>query len=77
MLIDDQNRVELKFLLQTKDEYDALIRATKALIAELDDKVDCVRRLLGMCEARQPPCCSESCNKSLHTLTCEMCGSYF
>ncbi|XP_066466090.1 coiled-coil domain-containing protein 63 [Tiliqua scincoides] len=39
LFIDDRNCMELKFLLQTKDEYDALIRATKALIAELDDKV--------------------------------------
>ncbi|KAJ6656683.1 hypothetical protein lerEdw1_003570 [Lerista edwardsae] len=39
LFIDDRNCMELKFLLQTKDEYDALIRATKALIAELDEKV--------------------------------------
>ncbi|XP_077163821.1 coiled-coil domain-containing protein 63 [Paroedura picta] len=39
IFIDDHNCMELKFLLQTKDEYDALIQATKALIAELDDKI--------------------------------------
>ncbi|XP_033012705.1 coiled-coil domain-containing protein 63 [Lacerta agilis] len=39
LFIDDRNCMELKFLLQTKDEYDALIRATKALISELDDKI--------------------------------------
>ncbi|XP_061459293.1 coiled-coil domain-containing protein 63 [Rhineura floridana] len=39
LFMDDQNCMELKFLLQTKDEYEALIRATKALIAELDDKI--------------------------------------
>uniref|UniRef100_A0A8C3H6G6 Coiled-coil domain containing 63 n=1 Tax=Chrysemys picta bellii TaxID=8478 RepID=A0A8C3H6G6_CHRPI len=39
MMLDDRNCMELKFLLQTKEEYDSLIRATKALIAELDDKV--------------------------------------
>uniref|UniRef100_A0A8C3SJ15 Coiled-coil domain containing 63 n=1 Tax=Chelydra serpentina TaxID=8475 RepID=A0A8C3SJ15_CHESE len=39
MVLDDRNCMELKFLLQTKEEYDSLIRATKALIAELDDKV--------------------------------------
>nr|XP_025045177.1 coiled-coil domain-containing protein 63 [Pelodiscus sinensis]XP_025045178.1 coiled-coil domain-containing protein 63 [Pelodiscus sinensis] len=39
MMLDNRNCMELKFLLQTKEEYDSLIRATKALIAELDDKV--------------------------------------
>ncbi|XP_074868931.1 coiled-coil domain-containing protein 63 [Carettochelys insculpta] len=39
MMLDNRNCTELKFLLQTREEYDALIRATKALIAELDDKV--------------------------------------
>ncbi|XP_007489899.1 coiled-coil domain-containing protein 63 isoform X2 [Monodelphis domestica] len=37
--LDDKNYTELKFLLQTKDEYDALIKAMKSLITELDDKV--------------------------------------
>ncbi|KAJ7309814.1 hypothetical protein JRQ81_007884 [Phrynocephalus forsythii] len=39
IFIDDRNCTELKYLLQTKDEYDALIAATKALIVELDNKV--------------------------------------
>ncbi|XP_060105388.1 coiled-coil domain-containing protein 63 [Heteronotia binoei] len=39
IFMDDHNCMELKFLLQTKDEYDALIQATKTLIAELDDKI--------------------------------------
>ncbi|XP_062999874.1 coiled-coil domain-containing protein 63 [Elgaria multicarinata webbii] len=39
IFMDDRNCMELKFLLQTKDEYDNLIRATKALIAELDEKI--------------------------------------
>ncbi|XP_054852847.1 coiled-coil domain-containing protein 63 [Eublepharis macularius] len=39
VFMDDHNCMELKFLLQSKDDYDALIRATKALIAELDDKI--------------------------------------
>uniref|UniRef100_A0A8C8RM98 ODAD1 central coiled coil region domain-containing protein n=1 Tax=Pelusios castaneus TaxID=367368 RepID=A0A8C8RM98_9SAUR len=39
MMLDDRNCMELKFLLQTREEYDSLIRATKALIAELDDKI--------------------------------------
>ncbi|XP_025018851.1 coiled-coil domain-containing protein 63 isoform X3 [Python bivittatus] len=39
IFMDDRNCMELRFLLQTKDEYDALIRATKSLIAELDGKV--------------------------------------
>uniref|UniRef100_A0A8D2IRA9 Coiled-coil domain containing 63 n=1 Tax=Varanus komodoensis TaxID=61221 RepID=A0A8D2IRA9_VARKO len=39
IFMDDRNCMELKFLLQTKDEYDNLIRATKALIAELDNKI--------------------------------------
>ncbi|XP_007489897.1 coiled-coil domain-containing protein 63 isoform X1 [Monodelphis domestica] len=37
--LDDKNYTELKFLLQTKDEYDALIKAMKSLITELDDKI--------------------------------------
>ncbi|XP_063171916.1 coiled-coil domain-containing protein 63 [Candoia aspera] len=40
IFMDDRNCMELRFLLQTKDEYDALIRATKGLIAELDDKIE-------------------------------------
>ncbi|XP_053136253.1 coiled-coil domain-containing protein 63 [Hemicordylus capensis] len=39
IFMDDRNCSELKFLLQTKDEYDSLIRATRALIGELDDKI--------------------------------------
>uniref|UniRef100_A0A8D0BR02 Coiled-coil domain containing 63 n=1 Tax=Salvator merianae TaxID=96440 RepID=A0A8D0BR02_SALMN len=39
IFVDDRNCMELKYLLQTKDEYDALIRATKGLIAELDNKI--------------------------------------
>ncbi|XP_015670911.1 coiled-coil domain-containing protein 63 [Protobothrops mucrosquamatus] len=44
LYIDDRNFMELRFLLQTRDEYDALIRATKNLIAELDDKVEEVEK---------------------------------
>ncbi|XP_058014141.1 coiled-coil domain-containing protein 63 [Ahaetulla prasina] len=44
LFIDDRNFMELRFLLQTKDEYDALIRATKNLIAELDDKIEEVEK---------------------------------
>ncbi|XP_025018848.1 coiled-coil domain-containing protein 63 isoform X1 [Python bivittatus] len=40
IFMDDRNCMELRFLLQTKDEYDALIRATKSLIAELDGKIE-------------------------------------
>ncbi|XP_019362789.1 PREDICTED: coiled-coil domain-containing protein 63 [Gavialis gangeticus] len=39
MMLDVRNCMELKYLLQTRDEYDSLIKATKALIAELDEKV--------------------------------------
>ncbi|XP_051825866.1 coiled-coil domain-containing protein 63 [Antechinus flavipes] len=37
--LDDKNYTELKFLLQTKDEYDALIKAMKSLLGELDEKI--------------------------------------
>ncbi|XP_036620184.1 coiled-coil domain-containing protein 63 [Trichosurus vulpecula] len=37
--LDDKNYTELKFLLQTKDEYDALIKAMKSLLTELDEKI--------------------------------------
>uniref|UniRef100_A0A8D0H3P9 Coiled-coil domain containing 63 n=1 Tax=Sphenodon punctatus TaxID=8508 RepID=A0A8D0H3P9_SPHPU len=40
MMLDDRNCRELRFLLQTREEYDALIRATKTLIAQLDEKVE-------------------------------------
>lgn len=36
---DDRNRMELKCLLQTKDQYDCLIRDRKALLAEQDSQV--------------------------------------
>ncbi|KFV76760.1 Coiled-coil domain-containing protein 63, partial [Struthio camelus australis] len=39
MMLDDRNRVEFKFLLQTKDQYDSLIRARKAMLADLDKKI--------------------------------------
>uniref|UniRef100_A0A8D0H1C8 Coiled-coil domain containing 63 n=1 Tax=Sphenodon punctatus TaxID=8508 RepID=A0A8D0H1C8_SPHPU len=39
MMLDDRNCRELRFLLQTREEYDALIRATKTLIAQLDEKI--------------------------------------
>ncbi|XP_074061775.1 coiled-coil domain-containing protein 63 isoform X2 [Macrotis lagotis] len=39
MEMDDKNYTELKFLLQTKNEYDALIKAMKSLLTELDDKI--------------------------------------
>ncbi|KAH0631796.1 hypothetical protein JD844_019611 [Phrynosoma platyrhinos] len=39
LLMDEQNCLALKFLLQTKDKCLACIRATKALLADLDDKI--------------------------------------
>ncbi|XP_047929740.2 coiled-coil domain-containing protein 63 isoform X3 [Anser cygnoides] len=36
---DDRNRMELKCLLQTKDQYDCLIRDRKALLAEQDSQI--------------------------------------
>lgn len=36
---DDRNCKELKCLLQTKDQYDCLIRDRKALVSELDNEV--------------------------------------
>ncbi|XP_021268595.1 coiled-coil domain-containing protein 63 [Numida meleagris] len=39
MINDDRNYMELKCLLQTKDQYDCLIRDRKALVAELDSEI--------------------------------------
>lgn len=36
---DNRNRTELKCLLQTKEQYDCLIRDRKALLAEQDSQV--------------------------------------
>lgn len=37
--LNEKNHMELRFLLQTKDDYDALIKSMKVLLAELDEKV--------------------------------------
>uniref|UniRef100_G1N0L9 Coiled-coil domain containing 63 n=2 Tax=Meleagris gallopavo TaxID=9103 RepID=G1N0L9_MELGA len=39
MIHDDRNCKELKCLLQTKDQYDCLIRDRKALVSELDNEI--------------------------------------
>ncbi|NXE53476.1 CCD63 protein, partial [Casuarius casuarius] len=39
LMLDDRNRTEFKFLLQTKDHYDSLIRARKDMLADLDKKI--------------------------------------
>ncbi|NXL90504.1 CCD63 protein, partial [Alectura lathami] len=39
MTRDDRSLMELKCLLQTKDQYDCLIRERKALLAELDNQI--------------------------------------
>jgi len=39
MIHDDRICMELKCLLQTKDQYDCLIRDRKALVSELDNEV--------------------------------------
>lgn len=36
---NEKNYIELRFLLQTKEDYDALIKSMKMLLAELDEKV--------------------------------------
>ncbi|XP_028384821.2 coiled-coil domain-containing protein 63 [Phyllostomus discolor] len=36
---NEKNYIELRFLLQTKEDYDALIKSMKMLLAELDDKI--------------------------------------
>lgn len=36
---NEKNYVELRFLLQTKEDYEALIKSMKTLLAELDEKV--------------------------------------
>ncbi|XP_065594800.1 coiled-coil domain-containing protein 63 [Cyrtonyx montezumae] len=38
-ICDDRNCMELKCLLQTKDQYDCLIRDRKALVAKLDNEI--------------------------------------
>ena len=37
--INQKNFMELRFLLQTKGDYEALISSMKVLLGELDDKV--------------------------------------
>lgn len=37
--LDQKNYMELHFLLQTKEDYEALIKSMKMLLAELDEKV--------------------------------------
>eukprot|EP00069_Balaena_mysticetus_P011155 bmy_07017T0 len=37
--LNEKNYMELRFLLQTKEEYEALIKSMKVLLAELDEKV--------------------------------------
>ena len=37
--LDQKNIMELRFLLQTKGDYEALITSMKVLLGELDDKV--------------------------------------
>ncbi|NXC42413.1 CCD63 protein, partial [Penelope pileata] len=39
MIQDDRNCMNLKYLLQTKDQYDCLIKDRKALVAELDRQI--------------------------------------
>lgn len=37
--LNEKNYMELRFLLQTKEDYDSLIKSMKMLLAELDEKV--------------------------------------
>nr|KAF6403172.1 coiled-coil domain containing 63 [Molossus molossus] len=37
--LNEKNYMELRFLLQTKEEYEALIKSMKVLLAELDEKI--------------------------------------
>ncbi|EFB19343.1 hypothetical protein PANDA_000881, partial [Ailuropoda melanoleuca] len=37
--LNEKNHMELRFLLQTKDDYDALIKSMKVLLTELDEKI--------------------------------------
>lgn len=37
--LNEKNYLELRFLLQTKEDYEALIKSVKLLLAELDEKV--------------------------------------
>lgn len=47
MIHDDRICMELKCLLQTKDQYDCLIRDRKALVSELDNEVSASEPLPG------------------------------
>ncbi|XP_016058515.1 PREDICTED: coiled-coil domain-containing protein 63 [Miniopterus natalensis] len=37
--LNEKNSMELRFLLQTKEDYEALIKSMKVLLAELDEKI--------------------------------------
>lgn len=37
--LNEKNYAELRFLLQTKEDYEALIKSMKTLLAELEEKV--------------------------------------
>ncbi|XP_005876324.1 PREDICTED: coiled-coil domain-containing protein 63 [Myotis brandtii] len=37
--LNEKNYMELRFLLETKDDYDSLIKSMKMLLAELDEKI--------------------------------------
>nr|XP_019832767.1 PREDICTED: coiled-coil domain-containing protein 63-like [Bos indicus] len=37
--LNEKNYLELRFLLQTKEDYEALIKSMKLLLAELDEKI--------------------------------------
>ncbi|KAJ8779323.1 hypothetical protein J1605_012785 [Eschrichtius robustus] len=37
--LNEKNYMELRFLLQTKEDYEALIKSMKVLLAELDEKI--------------------------------------
>lgn len=37
--LNEKNYLELRFLMETKEDYDSLIKSMKMLLAELDEKV--------------------------------------
>ncbi|XP_053444525.1 coiled-coil domain-containing protein 63 [Nycticebus coucang] len=70
--LNEKNYMELRFLLQTKEDYEALIRSMKTLLAELDEKIAQMEKkianqkqiFLKMQEANNP----RKLQKQIHTL---------
>uniref|UniRef100_A0A8C9AXZ4 Coiled-coil domain containing 63 n=1 Tax=Prolemur simus TaxID=1328070 RepID=A0A8C9AXZ4_PROSS len=70
--LNEKNYMELRFLLQTKEDYEALVKSMKVLLAELDEKIvqmekkiaDQKQIFLKMQEANNP----QKLQKQIHVL---------